>query len=1116
MKNFIKIFALPLFLTLAVSLVPNHQERVVEEEGCFMPAYSYSDNYSAEPKYSTGISTSYGTFTQKGITYDRMNVGSTWDSYRGEKVKVAVIDTGCNTDYEDFNGTNISSHSYDVVNKTTSVADTLGHGTDSAACIAAAINGVGGLGIAPNVELYVYRAVNSSNGFPNSALQSALRRAIDDHVDVINMSLQGYTSSFSYSYVEDLDSKTYSGSVSASSLYKSTLQTYIDEAYNAGITVVAAAGNYNTTSTCFPAANDHVIGVGSTGLNDGTAKAGYSNYGDYVDVVAPGYVVVPSTSDATYRLYYGTSFSAPLVTGAIALYKSKYPSATPDQIETQLKATCDSLSYDGSGSGKVNVTNFLNNGNAEAYIDVTGMSLPSEASVAVGSTVQIEPTFTPSNATRKTCYWSTSSTSIAKVDCYGKVTGVAAGTATITATSIDGSYTSTCTVTVGDYVAVTGISLSKVSLDLEVGESETLIATITPDNATDKYVAYISNDETVATVDDDGKVTAIGVGSTTITALTNDGPEATCTVTVTDSRTWNLVYSVANLADGDSIVFALGSKSSSFGEFNSPYFKNVSTTFSSDYSTLTPADNTMVMTLKKNGDYWNFVNSSKYIGSSAAKTMTYGTSTTVCNDWTISIDSSGSATILSSTETNGKIMYNYNSGSPRYCTYTSSANTTMILPSIYKLGVPTPLVLNSIAVSNPQTTYTVGDSFVEPTVIATYDNGGTAAVTGVTFSGYNLSTTGSQTVNVSYTENDVTKTTSYQITVEAAPVVLSSISVKTQPTKLEYSVGEKFDPTGLVLNANYSDGTVQEVTSGYTYSPTTALSLSSTTITITYQEKTTTISISVSQGEMELGNMSISKTSFTATSGTMDTNISFVSSKGNASTSPGVYSNAIRLHQGSSGKYGGYLTITAKNNCQIKSVVFISTSSTSYAYGTTISALGSSTSLTADAENVITPVNATTLVIANMGTTSSTRLNIGSITVNYYSPLKEAQDWSDSFVNDLHCDSTGATAPSVSEWNTLSASYSEMQSDAKAYFTATSISDTQISAAVTKYDYILGKYGDSTYTNFIGRDISAASTNHNPLNNDFSSEITTIVVITAISISTVLGFAIYSKKRKED
>lgn len=513
-----------------------------KEEKCLEMAFPAAVSPYTEPHYMTGITTSKGTYTQKGTTYDPINVGTTWDNYRGSKVKVGVIDTGLKTTHQDFNGTNISSHSYDCYNNTSTITDATGvagagHGTDSAAVIAAAINGVGGVGLSPNVELYIYRSVNAQNGFPPATINKALRRAIDDHVDIINMSIQGYDAAYSYSYVEDYDGNVYSGKTT-SSMTKSSLQSLITEAHNAGITIVGAAGNYNITGTEYPAANDYVIGVGATSLTDPDKKAGLSNYGSYVDVCAPGYVVVPSiSSDSSYQLWWGTSFSAPLVTGAIALYKSKYPSATPDEIEARLKATCDPLSYEGSGSGRINVTNFLNNGPAETWVDATNMTLPASFEVVKGYTSKINPTFTPSNTTRQTCYWSSNKTNVATVDCYGNVTGISAGSATITATSIDGGFISSCTVTVREPIPVTGVNITESSVSIEKDSTHQLVWEITPSNASNQNVAFFSGNDEIATVDEDGLITAVGKGTTTISILTEDGNfDDSCEVTVTSDE----------------------------------------------------------------------------------------------------------------------------------------------------------------------------------------------------------------------------------------------------------------------------------------------------------------------------------------------------------------------------------------------------------------------------------------------------------------------------------------------------------------------------------------------------------------------------------------------------
>jgi uncharacterized protein YjdB len=121
---------------------------------------------------------------------------------------------------------------------------------------------------------------------------------------------------------------------------------------------------------------------------------------------------------------------------------------------------------------------------------------------------------------------------VATVNASGEVTAIGKGSATITAETQDGNYTDTCDVTVT--VAVTGISLNKTSLALTVAANQTLTATVNPADATNKTVTWTTNNSSVATVDAGGKVTAVGAGSATITAETQDGNYMdTCDITVT-------------------------------------------------------------------------------------------------------------------------------------------------------------------------------------------------------------------------------------------------------------------------------------------------------------------------------------------------------------------------------------------------------------------------------------------------------------------------------------------------------------------------------------------------------------------------------------------------------
>ena len=167
-------------------------------------------------------------------------------------------------------------------------------------------------------------------------------------------------------------------------------------------------------------------------------------------------------------------------------------------------------------------------------ISVTGIALDhSSITLTEGQQFTLTATIQPADATDKTVAWTSSNSGVATVDQNGRVTAVAEGSATITAQA--GNYSATCTVTVKkDVVAVTSITLNITSLSLEVGRTATIVATVKPDNATDKTVTWTSSNSGVATVDQNGRVTAVAEGSATITA-TAGGKQATCTVTVIDS-----------------------------------------------------------------------------------------------------------------------------------------------------------------------------------------------------------------------------------------------------------------------------------------------------------------------------------------------------------------------------------------------------------------------------------------------------------------------------------------------------------------------------------------------------------------------------------------------------
>ena len=168
------------------------------------------------------------------------------------------------------------------------------------------------------------------------------------------------------------------------------------------------------------------------------------------------------------------------------------------------------------------------------YVPVTGITIDQGATAEVeeGNTITLTATVQPDNATDKTVTWSSSNDAIATV-ANGVVTGVTPGEVVITAKA--GDKTATCVVKVkAAVVPVSSVALDKTELTLTVGDPDVkLVATVTPDNATDKTVNWASDKAEVATVDNQGSVHAVAPGEAIITVTTTDGGKtATCTVTV--------------------------------------------------------------------------------------------------------------------------------------------------------------------------------------------------------------------------------------------------------------------------------------------------------------------------------------------------------------------------------------------------------------------------------------------------------------------------------------------------------------------------------------------------------------------------------------------------------
>lgn len=199
----------------------------------------------------------------------------------------------------------------------------------------------------------------------------------------------------------------------------------------------------------------------------------------------------------------------------------------------------------------------------EEGIRVENVSLnESELSIVEGQKQILTATISPENATNKEVTWKSSDESVATVSETGEVTAIAKGDVVITVTTVDGSKTARCLFFVEKAtIPVTGVSLNKTELSLFTDKKETLIATITPDEATVKTVTWESSNEAVATVSETGEVTAISVGTATITVTTTDGNKtATCNVTVEAPKQYTIKFNTNGGSTLDDIIVNEGER----------------------------------------------------------------------------------------------------------------------------------------------------------------------------------------------------------------------------------------------------------------------------------------------------------------------------------------------------------------------------------------------------------------------------------------------------------------------------------------------------------------------------------------------------------------------------
>jgi subtilisin family serine protease len=272
-----------------------------------------------------------------------------WNDTTGDpSILVAVVDSGIDYNHPDLMN-NYVPLGYDWVNGDNDPLDDLGHGTACAGIIGAQLNNTAGIAGIAQVTIMAEKGLNSTGYGFETDLADAIIHAVTQGARIISNSWGGGDSGL--------------------------IHDAIRYAYENGVLVLASAGNLNSNSKVYPAAYDEVVAVAAT--DEADEKAGFSNWGSWIGVAAPGVQILSTMptyhvtfNDEGYSPNYdfisGTSAACPHAAGVAALIWSSFPGATRDWVRGQLSFTAEDLGSRGFdvfyGSGRVNAKKAVEQG----------------------------------------------------------------------------------------------------------------------------------------------------------------------------------------------------------------------------------------------------------------------------------------------------------------------------------------------------------------------------------------------------------------------------------------------------------------------------------------------------------------------------------------------------------------------------------------------------------------------------------------------------------------------------------------------------------------------------------------------------------------------------------
>ncbi|WP_094096178.1 S8 family peptidase [Paenibacillus physcomitrellae] len=259
-----------------------------------------------------------------------------WKLSKGTNdVIVAVVDTGVDLDHPDLAGRTLPG--YNVINPDEKPMDDVGHGTHVAGIIAANVNNREGIaGMTWNTKILPVKALDSSGSGTTYSVAQGIIWATDHGAKVINLSLGNYAEA-------------------------QFLHDAIQYAFDHDVVVIAATGNDNTERPGYPAAYQEVLSVSAT--DSSQKRASFSNFGDYIDVMAPGESIASTYPGNQYAALSGTSMASPHVAALAALIRSENPQLKNTEVMDIIRHTTEDLGTPGRdkyyGFGQINVLSAL-------------------------------------------------------------------------------------------------------------------------------------------------------------------------------------------------------------------------------------------------------------------------------------------------------------------------------------------------------------------------------------------------------------------------------------------------------------------------------------------------------------------------------------------------------------------------------------------------------------------------------------------------------------------------------------------------------------------------------------------------------------------------------------